>query len=96
MKLSMRNEEAEIEWMVSFPWKGPGEGCRDETQLRKPEREENTRQIIITSLGKGDSETGIGGENFLIRFSPQVMGRIWTNREGRRHLYLGTSVNKSK
>lgn len=92
----MRNEEAEIEWVVSSPWKGPGERYRDETQLRKPEREENTRQIIVTSLGKGDSEAGIGGEKFLIRCSPQIMGRIWTNREGRRHLYLGTSVNKSK
>lgn len=92
----MRNEEAEREWVVSSPWKGPGERYRDETQLRKPEREENTRQIIITSLGKGDSEAGIGGENFLIRCSPQVMGRIWTNREGRKDLYLGISVNKSQ
>lgn len=69
---------------------------RDKIQLNKPGSGENTRQITVKSLGEGDSEAGLSGEKFLMRFSSQVSGRISTSRVGRRHLCLGTSVNEGK
>ena len=46
INIVLGNEKAEIEWVVSSPWKGSGEGCRNETQLREPEmgREHQTVQ----------------------------------------------------
>lgn len=75
---------------------GNGEGCRDKAQLRKHKIAEDMRSFIITSLGKGESNRlEQVGENFLMRFSLRVMGKIWINGEGRRIVRLGTSRNES-